>query len=69
MYREILPPDRSGDLSGGIVLLPFLPSLVKTDIIPPDVDLYVLYLLHLRPVSSDLLAVCVKQSAGSTSAK
>ncbi len=31
----------------GMVLLPFLPSLVRTDSIPPDVNLYVLYLLHL----------------------
>ena len=31
----------------GMVLLPFLPSLVRTDSIPQDVNLYVLYLLHL----------------------
>lgn len=31
----------------GMVLLPFLPSLVRADSIPPDVNLYVLYLLHL----------------------
>ena len=31
----------------GMGLLPFLPSLVRTDSIPPDMNLYVLYLLHL----------------------
>lgn len=34
-------------LLAGTVLLPFLPALVRTDSIPPDVNLYVLYLLHL----------------------
>ena len=34
-------------LLAGTVLLPFLPALVRTGSIPPDVNLYVLYLLHL----------------------
>lgn len=34
-------------LLAGLVLLPFLPALVRTDSIPSEVNLYVLYLLHL----------------------
>ena len=47
LYRRYYRPIGLGIFLAGIVLLPFLPSLVKTDSIPPDVDLYVLYLLHL----------------------
>ena len=47
LYRRYYRLIGLGIFLAGIVLLPFLPSLVKTDSIPPDVDLYVLYLLHL----------------------
>ena len=47
LYRRYYRLIGLGIFLTGIVLLPFLPSLVKTDSIPPDVDLYVLYLLHL----------------------
>ena len=44
LYRRYYRLIGLGIFLAGIVLLPFLPSLVKTDSIPPDVDLYVLYL-------------------------
>ena len=47
LYRRYYRLIGLGIFLAGIVLLPFLPSPVKTDSIPPDVDLYVLYLLHL----------------------
>ena len=31
----------------GLVLLPFLPGLVRADSMPPGMNLYLLYLLHL----------------------
>lgn len=34
-------------LGAGLLLMPFLPRLVRIDSIPADVNLYVLYLLHL----------------------
>ena len=42
LYRRYYRLIGLGIFLAGIVLLPFLPSLVKTDSIPPDVDLYVL---------------------------
>ena len=34
-------------LAGGMLLLPFLPRLVKTDTIPANIDIYILYGLNL----------------------
>ena len=34
-------------LAAGLVLLPFLPHLVKADTVPADIDLYILYALNL----------------------